>query len=376
MVAVSSPQTNESEQKRRKQTLERAKANHLSKQLQMRLQYAKLKVEHGWQRQNLNEVENLYFHHSHLRGPRPTTLSKPQPTTFTPSPTSNPVAAGPSTVQLKDTLPPSSNDANLFVQAIGHHNFTETQGGLCGLSGAEATSDTSATDEENRGPGPASYTVTPPYSEPPVSYNGKSSSPPTFSESQTQPQMQADNGSTTSRNNIRRSPAHSSTDTILTQSSQADMFSPTIVQLSGTHSPTPFFPSPTSRSEPFDFSADPLRPALSREPSQSHLSARRPSAPSISSSNTVNQIFSTNSPLTYDSFWSSHSSSTLAYRNMLSSAGIMGGNVNPTLAIRSGNGVVGIPSPLIHATTFDASRRGLTPSSNSPAQIVSGNEAR
>ncbi|KIM77634.1 hypothetical protein PILCRDRAFT_615634 [Piloderma croceum F 1598] len=30
----------------------------------MRLQYARLKVEHGWQRQNLNEVENLYFHHS------------------------------------------------------------------------------------------------------------------------------------------------------------------------------------------------------------------------------------------------------------------------------------------------------------------------
>ena len=59
----------EAEQKKRKQTLERTKANHvrfptnasvhyivecmiiqLSKQLQMRLQYAKLKVEHGWVR--------------------------------------------------------------------------------------------------------------------------------------------------------------------------------------------------------------------------------------------------------------------------------------------------------------------------------------
>ncbi|KAK0186716.1 hypothetical protein F5146DRAFT_141734 [Armillaria mellea] len=37
----------------------------------MRLQYAKLKVEHGWTKQTLNEVENLYFHHSHIRGPRP-----------------------------------------------------------------------------------------------------------------------------------------------------------------------------------------------------------------------------------------------------------------------------------------------------------------
>ncbi|KAH7882888.1 hypothetical protein F5I97DRAFT_1930509 [Phlebopus sp. FC_14] len=54
------------------------KATELSKQLQMRLQYAKLKVEHGWQRQNLNEVENLYFHHSHLRSMRPSTVTKAQ----------------------------------------------------------------------------------------------------------------------------------------------------------------------------------------------------------------------------------------------------------------------------------------------------------
>ncbi|KAK0217121.1 hypothetical protein IW262DRAFT_1464152 [Armillaria fumosa] len=59
------------EEKKRKQTMERAKATHLSRQLQMRLQYAKLKVEHGWTKQTLNEVENLYFHHSHIRGPRP-----------------------------------------------------------------------------------------------------------------------------------------------------------------------------------------------------------------------------------------------------------------------------------------------------------------
>ncbi|KIK96174.1 hypothetical protein PAXRUDRAFT_325484 [Paxillus rubicundulus Ve08.2h10] len=78
MVAVTSPQSGEVEQKKRKQTLERAKANHLSKQLQMRLQYAKLKVEHGWQRQNLNEVENLYFHHSHLRNMQPSAVGKAQ----------------------------------------------------------------------------------------------------------------------------------------------------------------------------------------------------------------------------------------------------------------------------------------------------------
>ncbi|KAI6126898.1 hypothetical protein F5141DRAFT_362433 [Pisolithus sp. B1] len=76
-------QQQEVDQKRRKQTLERAKVNHLSKQLQMRLRYARLKVEYGWQRQSLNEVENLYFHHSHLRTsrvPPPATLTKPHTT--------------------------------------------------------------------------------------------------------------------------------------------------------------------------------------------------------------------------------------------------------------------------------------------------------
>ncbi|CCM02030.1 uncharacterized protein FIBRA_04106 [Fibroporia radiculosa] len=77
---------------RRKLTPERAKANYvrkkslplggssselrtaadcLSGQLRLRLQYARLKVEHGWQRQNLNEVENLYFRHAHMHRPPP-----------------------------------------------------------------------------------------------------------------------------------------------------------------------------------------------------------------------------------------------------------------------------------------------------------------
>ncbi|KAH9941477.1 hypothetical protein B0H21DRAFT_824393 [Amylocystis lapponica] len=43
----------------------------LSGQLRLRLQYAKLKVEHGWQRQNLNEVENLYFRHTQMHRPLP-----------------------------------------------------------------------------------------------------------------------------------------------------------------------------------------------------------------------------------------------------------------------------------------------------------------
>ncbi|KAH9847604.1 hypothetical protein C2E23DRAFT_493904 [Lenzites betulinus] len=56
---------------RSKGTVDRAKANYLSGQLRLRLQYAKLKVEHGWQRQSLSEVENLYFRHTHLTRPYP-----------------------------------------------------------------------------------------------------------------------------------------------------------------------------------------------------------------------------------------------------------------------------------------------------------------
>ncbi|KAJ7171000.1 hypothetical protein C8R46DRAFT_1216594 [Mycena filopes] len=41
--------------------MEKAKVNNLLRQLQTRLQYARLKVDHGWQKQRLNEVENLYF---------------------------------------------------------------------------------------------------------------------------------------------------------------------------------------------------------------------------------------------------------------------------------------------------------------------------
>ncbi|KAF8650689.1 hypothetical protein AX16_005063 [Volvariella volvacea WC 439] len=80
MVTTSTMHAAETE-RRRKHVLEKAKAQHLSRQLQMRLQYARLKVEHGWQRQNPYEVENLYFHHSQQRGPRTYSMPTLLPTT-------------------------------------------------------------------------------------------------------------------------------------------------------------------------------------------------------------------------------------------------------------------------------------------------------
>ncbi|KIM43548.1 hypothetical protein M413DRAFT_383497 [Hebeloma cylindrosporum] len=92
MVTSSTPAAQVSENdKRRKQAMEKIKANHLSRQLQMRLQ-SRLKVEHGWQNQNLNEVENLYFHNSHhLRGSKP----YPTPTIVTTQQQQQPSFSGP-----------------------------------------------------------------------------------------------------------------------------------------------------------------------------------------------------------------------------------------------------------------------------------------
>ncbi|KAH0831061.1 hypothetical protein J3R83DRAFT_13584 [Lanmaoa asiatica] len=121
MVVVASPQSNELEQKKRRQTLERAKANHLSKQLQMRLQYAKLKVEHGWQRQNLNEVENLYFHHSHLRSMRQGAAQRPHYATVAYPPAPAPALSPAETHVVQSGVPdpilgpsPSANDASSY----------------------------------------------------------------------------------------------------------------------------------------------------------------------------------------------------------------------------------------------------------------------
>ncbi|KAI9513491.1 hypothetical protein F5148DRAFT_1372456 [Russula earlei] len=89
------------EAKRQRITIERAKVVNLSKQLQIRLQYARLKVEHGWQRQSLNEVENLYFRHSTLKGkskaPAPSSSSSARPSSSLCAAISSPLtASGPS----------------------------------------------------------------------------------------------------------------------------------------------------------------------------------------------------------------------------------------------------------------------------------------
>ncbi|KAF9554806.1 hypothetical protein CPC08DRAFT_162565 [Agrocybe pediades] len=82
-------------EKRRKQTVGKIKVTNLSRELQMRLQYARLKVDHGWQKQNLNEVENLYFHNSHLRGSKslPAPVFSATQLPKSPFPTNHPISS-------------------------------------------------------------------------------------------------------------------------------------------------------------------------------------------------------------------------------------------------------------------------------------------
>ncbi|KAH8078432.1 hypothetical protein BXZ70DRAFT_961768, partial [Cristinia sonorae] len=63
-MSTTGQETADSEELRRKQNMAKARLNYYSHNLKLRLQYARLKVDHGWQRQTLSEVENLYFRHS------------------------------------------------------------------------------------------------------------------------------------------------------------------------------------------------------------------------------------------------------------------------------------------------------------------------
>ncbi|TFK34627.1 hypothetical protein BDQ12DRAFT_726676 [Crucibulum laeve] len=123
MVSTTSASTQASEsEKKRKVSTEKAKASLLSQQLQMRLQYARLKVEHGWQKQNLNEVENLYFRHSHQRGPKlPQITSSPNQCDTTPfnSTAPNPQTASSLSFRLsRNEGSLSSNEITLAVSSL------------------------------------------------------------------------------------------------------------------------------------------------------------------------------------------------------------------------------------------------------------------
>ncbi|KAG8707357.1 hypothetical protein FRC09_001877 [Ceratobasidium sp. 395] len=91
--------------KRAKLQAEKTKAQQLSRQLKTRLQFARLKVDYGWTRQSLNEVENLYFHLSRARP----TYQPPAARTEGPVTSDVPIA-GPSTPPTAVATPTESQE--------------------------------------------------------------------------------------------------------------------------------------------------------------------------------------------------------------------------------------------------------------------------
>ncbi|TFK66486.1 hypothetical protein BDN72DRAFT_146416 [Pluteus cervinus] len=127
-MATASPSQSSEHERRRRMALERAKVTHLSRQLQLRLQYARLKVEHGWQRQTLNEVENLYFHRSQNRGSssQPFLSSSPFPIAVASSPA--PIARTESSVTLP--LSPRSPVSFRVGSSRSTHALSGTSSGV------------------------------------------------------------------------------------------------------------------------------------------------------------------------------------------------------------------------------------------------------
>ncbi|KAG1802150.1 uncharacterized protein HD556DRAFT_1335530 [Suillus plorans] len=311
MVTIASPQSNEAEQKKRKQTLERAKANHLSKQLQMRLQYAKLKVEHGWQRQNLNEVENLYFHHSQVRGLRPVVPAKTvpppsinshPPTVTIPEPPEPVVVDEVSQQVINSQTPPTDTSR----QPTSPHNFpVELMSTPVQSSFTETTSKSAlhpiqtlpdkAPSQETSQPAPApvhssTQSATVPQEQP----NSETATPPHSSLESSDPTTMAS--------------SHSQTPTQIQTHAQSQPYNPymPLNRQSSQPQPNPFMPQPL--------------PQYSFTQSYHATSLQNQSNPQIfhsqPSTNSQSPFVNGNgsSPLTYDSFWSTHASAGSLYR--------------------------------------------------------------
>lgn len=311
MVTIASPQSNEAEQKKRKQTLERAKANHLSKQLQMRLQYAKLKVEHGWQRQNLNEVENLYFHHSQVRGLRPVVPAKTVPLLSTNSlPPTTSVPETPEVVMVDEVsqqvingqVPPTDTSRRPTSPHNSTVELTSTpvQNSVTDTTSKSAshtiqTLSEKAPSQELSQPAPAPVHLdTQSATVPQEPTNSETAAPPYSSLDFSDPAAMA--------------PSHNQTPTQIQTHAQSQPYNPymPLNRQSSQPQPNPFMPQPLPQ---YSFTQSYHATSLQNQ-SNPQISHSQPSA--NSQSLFVNGNGS--GPLTYDSFWSTHASAGSLYR--------------------------------------------------------------
>ncbi|KAF8960668.1 hypothetical protein BDZ97DRAFT_1922037 [Flammula alnicola] len=282
MVASSSAAAQASEnEKRRKQTMEKVKANHLSRQLQMRLQYARLKVEHGWQKQNLNEVENLYFHNSHLRASKPfpaptiTTTQQQQHTSF--------------------TAPQSGSAQSSLSFKLGTSNLgRSTVNAGPSLSNEQSKNHTSQEDPSSNHASQAEPIVDHPISMP----SSDSSSRVNLPDDPSIPMaVDSDEGTTLldiSTSSVPAVPNGSGENAILAPDDHTPSATDPLASSQDSQSP-PDLSHSSSNHYP---SAKLSRPRAQKVPSGSKA------LPSLTAKDMYN--FGSNTTLTYDSFWSSH----------------------------------------------------------------------
>ncbi|KZS99881.1 uncharacterized protein LAESUDRAFT_59831 [Laetiporus sulphureus 93-53] len=287
--------------KRRKLTPERAKANYLSGQLRLRLQYAKLKVEHGWQRQNLNEVENLYFRHTHRNRPSPTVSSGGRRNTG-----ANALVLTPNTI-------------------FPVNEYKQDQLAQSGLLMAEALNRSvhqlAASTSSNT---PSTSTL----ASPGHTYVNRSTPLSPFSHVASQANEQQPSSSTPQPSSTLPTAAETTTSEVNLTEQVPPGASPALGNMSPVASTTPTNLPVSDDQTQTDQEVSPSQPVSSsiEHPSQPQAApspaatVAAPSAPAQSSptlSDSVGPLMNPGVTLTYDAFWSSHSLSTQAYRNVL-----------------------------------------------------------
>ncbi|KAJ3849139.1 hypothetical protein EV368DRAFT_85837 [Lentinula lateritia] len=366
---------------KRRSSMDKAKVSHLSRQLQLRLQYARLKVEHGWHKQNLNEVENLYFRRTNNRPRQQSGFGPTTQTSYLSTSNIHPLA--PQTLSFKA------------------HTFTKV-------------SEPAQVTMTNHPVVPSSPAIGPSVDSSPPSTTAKLSETQSLSQGAINPSSLT---SSLSPSSSHIGPAIPSS-VVSTMPSRANTAS-----TQGTHQPIPS-PSP-SVSAPAQTSTlhSPLIPLSARamqkqqqrrtvKPIQlSSIAAARPrsantssmpawpasvSNPTRSDTSLFNQFTSTQVPLvdtvgrnvaslTYDSFWSSHNASVIANRPLSfrasvgpvrGKAGEFGAGIGPGIgsgvtaypgAIHSGldntmsvNATARISSDLVTAPNYSGSTLGLS----------------
>ncbi|KAI0644279.1 hypothetical protein C8Q79DRAFT_1012070 [Trametes meyenii] len=315
---------------RTKVAVDKAKANYLSGQLRLRLQYAKLKVEHGWQKQSLSEVENLYFRHTHLTRPYPV-ISPGGRRTGRTLPSSSLIASNSQHHPISVT---SSSSAEILSSHDNLGKPLATGSVMHANASLGSTSSSSSIDSANTTvpstPHLDSRHHTTPHA-PHLGFGGSGITRYPISRSDSTATVIVDS----SPRVVPHHPLHH------TKHESVNPHHPSSATLS---SSKPSSQSPAPTTSPFREPFDPMEPTQHID---SQLAALRsmintsampvPLPPRAPGASPLSSGAGSNGPgpgLTYDAFWSSHSSATSSYRSL---------RATPTTASGTGPGHNAVP---------------------------------